>query len=464
MMEAILQSSSHWPEMNSRACSGRARTVVLIIIGVVLGFPIVAVLAWQTYMGFALRKAMEEVRSQGLPITLEELEAWYAPVPIDENPALVLWEAFVLYDITHEDDSFLPFYRKDWDVHASLTRPVRDAARVHLAANKAFLAKVHEAAKMPRRARYPIRLIEGAETELPHLVEIRNVLRMLSLEAILAAADGDSETASVAFRDSIAVAETLKDEPLLLSQLVRIVCLGLAVESLQHMLSFANFRPSELQVIREALLSASFDSMIYDALVGARCLGIGAPDKSWFEIEFMGGDPLAGVRGIERLPGFAGYMDLERINALPEYENLLKMAKKNRRGTEEAVFAMDQRLAEFPDFGHSLSKSFMTALGRSYEAYYRLRVAVDTASVSIAVVQYRARFGHHPRTLQQLIPRFLDSVPIDHYGGRPLRYLYDESGFVVYSLAYDLGDDGGMPPPDGVDLYQNGDIVFRVLQ
>jgi len=62
---------------------------------------------------------------------------------------------------------------------------------------------------------------------------------------------------------------------------------------------------------------------------------------------------------------------------------------------------------------------------------------------SLAVERYRLANGALPDSLGDLVPKFLDAVPIDPFDGQPLRYRKLTKGYVVYSVGEDGKDDGG---------------------
>ena len=45
----------------------------------------------------ATDEQLEAIRAAGLPTSESELNDWYTPVPVEENAALVVWEAIQLY-------------------------------------------------------------------------------------------------------------------------------------------------------------------------------------------------------------------------------------------------------------------------------------------------------------------------------------------------------------------------------
>ncbi len=80
------------------------------------------------------------------------------------------------------------------------------------------------------------------------------------------------------------------------------------------------------------------------------------------------------------------------------------------------------------------------------------------ALVATAAESYRLRTGRHPRSLDDLIPAYLEAVPEDPYardGG--LRYAVDAAGPVIYSIGPNLRDDGGKPRAP----ISEGDLVWR---
>lgn len=60
----------------------------------------------------------------------------------------------------------------------------------------------------------------------------------------------------------------------------------------------------------------------------------------------------------------------------------------------------------------------------------------------VALRRYRARHGHYPAKLSQLVPTLLRSVPKDPFGSKSIRYKRTAAGFLLYSVGPDLKDSG----------------------
>ncbi len=65
------------------------------------------------------------------------------------------------------------------------------------------------------------------------------------------------------------------------------------------------------------------------------------------------------------------------------------------------------------------------------------------AATALSVERYRLAKGDLPDRLEDLVPGFLQSVPLDPFDGQRLRYQRREAGYVVYSVGLDLADNQG---------------------
>jgi hypothetical protein len=71
------------------------------------------------------------------------------------------------------------------------------------------------------------------------------------------------------------------------------------------------------------------------------------------------------------------------------------------------------------------------------EARYR------TLCVVLAGQAFQRDHGRFPNTLDELVPEYLDEIPIDNYDGKPLKYRFDPDGPIVYSVYENSSDEGG---------------------
>lgn len=101
---------------------------------------------------------------------------------------------------------------------------------------------------------------------------------------------------------------------------------------------------------------------------------------------------------------------------------------------------------------HSLFSLFSG--GRLARSYFRTTMHRDGMIAALAAQEFRQESGRWPADLEELVPQYLDAIPIDSFDGAPLRYRIDEAigAPLIYSVGVNQIDDGGSsefdPDPD----------------
>src|SRR5262249_51011285 len=101
-------------------------------------------------------------------------------------------------------------------------------------------------------------------------------------------------------------------------------------------------------------------------------------------------------------------------------------------------------------------------------AALRSQMQIRTAMVGVAIERYRLANKQWPDKLDDLVPDYLDVVPLDFFDpreGQPLRYRRFKDGVVVYSVGPDGVDNGGRLRPDPGEIrgdFENLDLGFRL--
>jgi hypothetical protein len=84
--------------------------------------------------------------------------------------------------------------------------------------------------------------------------------------------------------------------------------------------------------------------------------------------------------------------------------------------------------------------SRFTAVGMIEEGQRAYR---PLTSVGLALAHYKAERRSFPDRLQDLVPDYVASVPIDPHSEKPFRYRKTEEGYRLYSVGINGKDDGG---------------------
>jgi hypothetical protein len=95
--------------------------------------------------------------------------------------------------------------------------------------------------------------------------------------------------------------------------------------------------------------------------------------------------------------------------------------------------------------GNLVGRMFCSVLLPAYGGVLKQKccanVQLAATRILLALKAHKLEKGKLPATLAELVPEYLDSVPLDDYDGQPMRY--NAAKKVVYSVGKDLKDDGG---------------------
>lgn len=92
--------------------------------------------------------------------------------------------------------------------------------------------------------------------------------------------------------------------------------------------------------------------------------------------------------------------------------------------------------------GKILNEMNMSSWDKLLARKCRENVALRATRVVLALRAFQIANGRQARSLQELVPDFLEAVPLDDFDGKPLRYIRDAK--LVYSVGENLTEDGAM--------------------
>ena len=415
---------------------------------------------------FKLRARIDAIYAAGYPVTGAELDRWYNIPPDVENAAYTVEEGLSFYE--------------EWDKERSKSLPLIGRAELpprteplaegmksliaeYIADNNEALELLHAGAAI-RDCRYPIDLSAGFAATTPNLSEIRKAVRLLGLEAILHAENGDGRSATRSAISAFGIARSLAREPVTISQLVRAACQSSAISAVEQVINRTELSDEQLLELIESVKESERISDISCAFVGERCMGI-----SFFRVpESAGPDVIGGsgplFRSVLALYRGVGLADADAVIYLDLMEGYLKAAQLPLHERMEAVNAVDARLRSTSKV-HVMLHSIMPALSRITTIETRAIARLRAAGVALTIQRYRLAAGALPGKLADLVPAYLETVPKDPFDGNDLRYRKLEPGFVVYSICEDLSDDGGkekQPRRTRGQKPPNWDVTFIV--
>jgi hypothetical protein len=218
-----------------------------------------------------LNREIEQIRAKGLPTNPKELDAWYSAVPSAENAALKFLEAASVFVAPPRD-------RNPVDVHfgkiphtQALDEKTIAILEEHVEKNEETLRLMREAAKM-RRSRYPMDLSRAPDIKLDHLGHSRQLALLAHREAMLKAERGDRAGAIEALKNGLAVAHTLAQVPMVISQLNRSALIAVALSAMERAVNVTRFDDAQLAELASKVREASEACRLslQHALIGER--------------------------------------------------------------------------------------------------------------------------------------------------------------------------------------------------
>ena len=412
----------------------------------ILGVLIVAFAVFRLVMRAGVDGRIEAIHKAGYPVTLAELDEWYALPPFAENAADRITRAFACLQLPPKQDmEDIPLLgaAKLPDRGEPLDENALAQIGAILQENEAALKLLREGAAIPH-CRYPADFTQGYALELPHIEHFRSTGRLLCLEALWHAQQGQLEEATDAVLTSLAVADSLKAEPVLISQLVRRSCWSQTLSTLEFLLNQTAFEP-ELLTQLDRVLAADYDpNAMVRALAAERCFGHAAFSRPQ-EAGLAGssGAPMRILVAGQRAVGLHDASWAIFLDLMDEYIHTVQLPPWQRQEATEFVETRLEAVSRIHVMVHLLLPACGRVIQLDTESWARTR----TARVALAAERHRMAIGDLPEKLTDLVPTYLADVPKDPFDGEPLRYKQLDAGFVVYSVGPDRQDDGGTERP-----------------
>jgi hypothetical protein len=298
---------------------------------------------------------------------------------------------------------------------------------------------------------------------LPQLAVVKRTVQLLRLKASAELAAGHSEQALHDILLMLRLVNASKDEPTLISQLVRVACLEITFQPIWEGLAGRRWSEQQLQTLQAALEQFDFITDLKLAL---------SSEKVWVNVTI-------GLVRDKRTPGYLLSLLESEGKAEPwqkEADRVLVKAPRDWFDQEQRNYnqLFDERLLSGFDVAtrrvhprvvdenvHLLEKAlrnrdaavkehlvfataFLAALSRVHLKLAGTQGYADLATVACALERHRLAEGKYPETLAVLTPRFLKQVPHDIVTGQPLHYQFtDDSQFLLYSVGWNETDDNG---------------------
>jgi len=402
------------------------------------------------------------------------VNAWYGEPPIGHNAATFYQQGFDALTITDQERNSpaLPFLGKG--TMPALDAKLPDATRKaidHVTGQNRMALQCFESGFKYPESRYALDFMQGADMKLPHLAKVKQATQLEALVAIAEAERGDAGKACGGIAGVFKIGNSLKSEPLLISQFVRIACFGIGVSTLEQVVNRVQLPPDALAgldaILKDAETAGTGGEPLTRALIGERavCLSHFSHPAADYEEFFKN----AATAPDNNLP--KNFNVAEQIASLPaqrafceeSFNHFLSLRQPSlqdslsERLKPGAYSALRVSLAVTNKF--YLCQMLMPALGNSAKKEVKGLATLRLGETAVALERFRgARQNAYPDSLAELCPDFLPHIPKDPFDGQPLRYHRAATGYKLYSVGQNLRDEGGLRGASG-----EGNIVFEVV-
>jgi hypothetical protein len=384
----------------------------------VLGLLLVLVVSmfWLVVRGWR-REFEQEVaalKAAGVPVHSSMLAP--PPVPEEENAAPLLAKAATLLEGLEDPPG------NDWvDLSAEEGLDEKNL-REYVTRRRAILDKVAEALARPQ-CRFPVDYGRGCQIDNPRTRDLMRFAGILNARAVLELRAGDSAAAARDLRLMIRLSECLAIEPLLISQLVRLVILERAFDVLKK--DRLDLSPAEWRELGRLFEAPTFREVLAAAFEMERAVAI----ESCRTCYFRGKLPAEG-----REPSDMGWMSgLLMIKSGPHclrmIGRVIALIRQPYAESRPAELQLTREHQQSTRWNELLSRLILPAFLRIHG---REAGAETNQRMAAAFCRIKAD-GRIPESLEV----------VDPCTGKLLIYLKESGGFQLRSPGPDQKDDGG---------------------
>ncbi len=319
--------------------------------------------------------------------------------------------------------------------------------------NRVFLDLFYDACQRPKA-----RLLGSYNRpfyDLPNFVGMRVAAQSL---ATLARAHLVNEEPDKALRDLAGIErliDCLENGPTLVEAMIRVALIGLYVESVRFGFEKNAWEDEQLVALQKPLLKFRCLPGVAHSLKAEVAQVVRSAETLPFD-ELRGGGP---VRFSWDWKGIGNYFEsiIQRVRFasarernLLTYTRLMQMSFKVFDAKGERYYPKEStaQTARFSSLSNSagniLSLIAIPNFVKAYETAAKNQTQADQAMLVCALELFRRKEQHYPETLEELVPQYIATLPIDVLSGNI--YQYRRKGlndFVLYGVGVDETDDGG---------------------
>ena len=401
---------------------------------VLLVMAILILLALQRTAENALARRIAAIKAKGEPTSVADLIARQRHIPDEENMLLAVVkpaEKMVKADFPGDRDAHLRYVgmAKRTPTGQRWSNDELEAAHWYLQRFAPEIASIHAGLRL-KDSVYNVRWNTPAiNAPMPELAYVRHVSKVLQLETLTTANDSDGEKTERFLLEALPVVHALQGDLPLIGALVELAVKALVLDGIERSINQIGLSDAALQ---------SADRWLRET---ERSPEMGAATRVERATQLDSYRWLYSTNWTRFVP----VLQENDVASAVELQTMFVDAVNAPYGVLQArIAAIDSRADSLPreyNVSHNLIPIITGSYLRSLVLWTRGVGENRAMCGAIACERFRLASGKWPETLAQLIPAYLDSVPIDPIDGKPIRYAIIPEGIKTWTIAGDDHDE-----------------------
>jgi hypothetical protein len=396
--------------------------------------------------GRQLKEKLNELKARGEPVTYSDLAA--KPIPDSENGAVIYEKATKAINLQPSDPltEFFSLQTTKNEKHLMIPK-----VRIMVKRNEQALFLAKQASEK-RRCIFKLDSSDPLYIAIsPRGWKLEQISKLINARAYLSVADGRTDDAVKDVVLSLRVAQARSEEPTIIGFGSQRSQIDSSLDILRDV-DISPITPEQAKRIYEELSRISLQPSFLRALKGEKVQGISnfddARSRSWDIGCTLGWDPswiqlklLHMEQDVERFAWRPlSYKDEQIYLALSDKR--MKLAGRSYR----EIAMMPNNGVDLTGPGYAILTNYLSFNSSHLWCARDEAIAeIGLTQTAMALAVYKSRFGSYPNTLSELEKKVDLKIPDDVFSGKPFIYKRVGKGFLLYSVGWNLKDDGGRP-------------------
>jgi len=392
-----------------------------------------------------LRKAYAALEKEGRPMKQSDIIP--PEVPDEDNAALLYESAFLLLKAQPAPDKNLLEYLSglcDKFLNESIETEELDELQKLIEQDTVTQAlSIIEDGTRRHSCRFDYDYNAGFNMLMPNLSNMRNTIRIIGVKSCLLAEAGSSDAAWQLAQTQLKLADAMRNEPILISFLVRLASINIACQTIHRICKVAPPNAEQYNIIEKLLLDNEDRTQIILSMDGERLLG-----GEWaFSILRNGSAKDLSVitnseSGLVKMV-MSLYSAFKPLSLSDKAAYMRIMAEYTRFVQQpyspNDTSTIDRKVKQMQGHLHIITSILVPSIGRVKQRYWETVAQMRITRAGLALLQERKTQDVFPQTLEMLQIENLD----DPFSTEALRYKPQGRGFIIYSVGPNHKDNGG---------------------